>query len=83
MDNYTHSTSDWNLYKANGTNSAGSPHVDYQVTGLWVPSGATLTISEEFELTRRRILIGEYGKFRAFCHKIDSLLDQKILLETK
>ena len=45
MDNYTHSTSNWNLYKADGTGTAGSPNVDYQVTGLWVPSGATLTIS--------------------------------------
>jgi len=47
MDNYTHGTSDRNLYKANGINSAGSPNVDYQVTGLWVPSGATLTISAD------------------------------------
>ena len=47
IDNYTHGGNDFNLYKADGTGSAGSPNVDYQVTGLRVPSGATLTISAD------------------------------------
>jgi len=46
MDNSFHGTSDFNLYKANG-GTAGNPNLDYQVTGLRVPSGATLTISAD------------------------------------
>jgi hypothetical protein len=51
IDNYTHGTPDnWNLYKADGTGSAGIPGgygTSSPVTGLWVPSGATLTISAD------------------------------------
>ena len=35
----------WNLYKADGTGSLHSPNLDYTVTGLRVPSRATLTIN--------------------------------------
>ena len=51
IDNYTHGTPDnWNLYKADGTGSAGIPGgygTSSPVTGLSVPSGATLTISAD------------------------------------
>jgi hypothetical protein len=58
MDNNFHKTSDWNLYKADGTGSAGSPNVDYQITGLWVPSGATLTINAD-----SNYYTSDYGAF--------------------
>jgi hypothetical protein len=51
IDNDTHGTPDnWNLYKADGTGSAGIPGgygTSSPVTGLSVPSGATLTISAD------------------------------------
>jgi len=43
----------------------------------------TLSIHENFELTRQRITVGEYEAFRLFCNRVDSLLDQKVMLETK
>jgi len=39
--------SDVNLYKAAGTGTAGSPTLDYIVSGLRVPAGATLTINAD------------------------------------
>jgi predicted Zn-dependent protease len=43
--------------------------------------GNTIVINDEFELSQSRISAADYGKFKAFCHKVDALLDQKILLE--
>ncbi|HYG74451.1 MAG TPA: DUF3857 domain-containing protein [Planctomycetota bacterium] len=42
-----------------------------------------LTIQENFELSRQRIAVAEYEAFRLFCNRVDSLLDQKVLLEAK
>ncbi|MCY3022919.1 MAG: DUF3857 domain-containing protein [Planctomycetota bacterium] len=43
----------------------------------------TLTIQEDFVLTQQRVPVGEYEAFKTFCNRIDSLMDQKILLDTK
>ncbi|MGD0022321.1 MAG: hypothetical protein ABSC54_08470 [Smithellaceae bacterium] len=39
--------SDRNLYKADGTGTAGNPNLAYTVSGLRVPAGATLTINAD------------------------------------
>lgn len=44
---YVSKDTQWRLYKADGTGSAGSPNLDYTVTGLRVPAGATLTINAD------------------------------------
>ena len=46
-------------------------------------TGNTVRIEESFELTRSRIPVAEYEAFKGFCNKVDSLLDQKVLLQLK
>jgi len=43
----------------------------------------TLKIEESFELSLQRIDVPQYEAFRNFCNKIDSLMDQKVLFESK
>jgi transglutaminase-like putative cysteine protease/tetratricopeptide (TPR) repeat protein len=43
----------------------------------------TVTIEENFEFSKRQVKVSEYDAFRQFCNKVDSLMDQKVLLETK
>jgi len=43
----------------------------------------TLTLQEQFTLSRQRVPVSDYEAFKRFCNRIDSLLDQKILLDTK
>ena len=43
----------------------------------------TLVLQEEFVLARHRVPVAEYEAFKSFCNRIDSLMDQKILLDAK
>jgi hypothetical protein len=45
--------------------------------------GQSVTIIESFELLQQRISTAEYERFRAFCNKVDSLLEQKVTLEQR
>ncbi|HYF50736.1 MAG TPA: DUF3858 domain-containing protein, partial [Planctomycetota bacterium] len=45
--------------------------------------GQGIVVEELFELTQQRIPVADYDSFRRFCNKVDSLIDQKILLEAK
>ncbi|MGD0093176.1 MAG: DUF3857 domain-containing protein [Planctomycetota bacterium] len=44
---------------------------------------STLEIQEELVLPRHRVPVQDYEAFKNFCNRIDSLMDQKILLDTK
>ena len=48
-----------------------------------VQQEGTLTIKEEFELIKPHILVAEYEAFKNFCNKVDSLMEQKVLVERK
>jgi tetratricopeptide (TPR) repeat protein len=48
-----------------------------------VRDGSKLTIREEFSLEQHRISVAQYPAFKAFCNRVDSLSDQKVLLEAK
>jgi hypothetical protein len=43
----------------------------------------TLTMREEFVFTQNRVSVGDYEAFKGFCNRVDSLMDQKILLDAK
>jgi len=43
----------------------------------------TLVLQEEFVQARHRVPVAEYEAFKSFCNRIDSLMDQKILLDAK
>ncbi len=44
-------------------------------------NGDELVIDETFELPKTRIPKGDYPAFKDFCHKVDALMDQKVLLQ--
>ena len=46
-------------------------------------NGKSVVIQDEFELSRPRITVAEYEAFKAFCNKVDTALDQKVLLDVK
>ncbi|MEI6236217.1 MAG: DUF3857 domain-containing protein [Planctomycetota bacterium] len=45
-------------------------------------NGDTLIIDEFFEMPTTRIPVKDYEAFKAFCHKVDALMEQKVLLQT-
>jgi cellulose synthase operon protein C len=45
--------------------------------------GSSVIITDEFELTKSRIAAKDYDKFKAFCNKVDTQMEQKVLLEKK
>jgi hypothetical protein len=45
--------------------------------------GQKIIIDEFFEMTQHRISVPDYEKFRDFCNKVDSAIEQKILLESR
>ena len=46
-------------------------------------NGGKLSIDEELIIDRNRIPTAEYEAFKKFCNKVDSLLEQKVLLDVK
>jgi hypothetical protein len=46
-------------------------------------NGRSVVIQEEIEISRPRIKVAEYDAFKSFCNKVDSLMDQKVLLDVK
>jgi Flp pilus assembly protein TadD len=45
--------------------------------------GAKIKIIEDFEFTQTRIKAADYDAFKTFCSKIDELMDEKVLVDTK
>ena len=45
-------------------------------------NGEELSINEYFEMPKTRIVVKDYEAFKEFCHKVDELMDQKVLMQT-
>ena len=40
-------------------------------------------IVEEFEFSTHRVLVADYDAFKAFCNKVDALMEEKVLIDGK